>query len=315
MIARRLMETPIIHPGLSARIGDNINGPSLIRVPDWVPEPLGRYYLYFAHHKGRFIRLAYANAVAGPWTIHQPGVLDVADSLFVVKDLDGADASGEWVQATGGDFLYAHVASPDVHVDDEHRTIRLYYHGLCVDGEQRTRLAVSADGLHFEPQEPLLGVPYYRVFQYDEAIYAIAWGGKVLRAKDWSGPFEAGPPILKPLAGEGMIIRHVAARCIGDQLDLFFTRIGDEPESILYARIDLAPDWNDWRVGTPTIVMSPELEWEGGLLPQTRSAIGAVDGPEHALRDPCIFTEGDSSYLLYCGSGEGAIGLAALEDS
>jgi hypothetical protein len=44
---------PIVAPALDASIGDNINGPSLIRLPDWITHPLGRYYLYFADHKGR----------------------------------------------------------------------------------------------------------------------------------------------------------------------------------------------------------------------------------------------------------------------
>ena len=39
-------------------MGDNINGPSLIRVPNWVEGRLSRYYLYFADHKGAYIRLA-----------------------------------------------------------------------------------------------------------------------------------------------------------------------------------------------------------------------------------------------------------------
>ncbi|NET62179.1 MAG: hypothetical protein F6K47_40550, partial [Symploca sp. SIO2E6] len=34
--------------------GSNINGPSLIRVPEWIENPLGRYYLYFAHHQGKY---------------------------------------------------------------------------------------------------------------------------------------------------------------------------------------------------------------------------------------------------------------------
>ena len=28
--------------------GENINGPSLIKVPDWIKSPLARYYLYFS---------------------------------------------------------------------------------------------------------------------------------------------------------------------------------------------------------------------------------------------------------------------------
>ena len=82
----RLLDEPIIRPRMDGRMGDNINGPSLIRVPDWVEEPLGRYYLYFADHKGSYIRLAYADALVGPWTVHTPGVLDVADSLFEPVD-------------------------------------------------------------------------------------------------------------------------------------------------------------------------------------------------------------------------------------
>ena len=36
------------------------------RVPAWVTQPLGRYYLYFSHHKGTFIRLAYADDLKRP---------------------------------------------------------------------------------------------------------------------------------------------------------------------------------------------------------------------------------------------------------
>ena len=57
---QRLLDQPIITPDLHPSIGVNIQGPSLIRVPDWIERPLGTYYLYFADHKGRYIRLAYA---------------------------------------------------------------------------------------------------------------------------------------------------------------------------------------------------------------------------------------------------------------
>ena len=60
----------------------NINGPSLLRMPDWAPGRRGAYHLYFAHHKGRSIRLAHANDLAGPWRMHPDPVLHVADSLF-----------------------------------------------------------------------------------------------------------------------------------------------------------------------------------------------------------------------------------------
>jgi hypothetical protein len=43
---------------------------------------MGRYYLYFAHHKGDHIRLAYADSLSGPWKIDEPGVLNVRDTEF-----------------------------------------------------------------------------------------------------------------------------------------------------------------------------------------------------------------------------------------
>ena len=54
----RLLDGSIIGPDLDRSIGYNIQGPSLIRVPGWVENRLGNYYLYFADHKGRYIRLA-----------------------------------------------------------------------------------------------------------------------------------------------------------------------------------------------------------------------------------------------------------------
>ena len=72
--------------------------PSLTWVPEWVKKPLGRYYLYFADHKGKYIRLAYADQLTGPWKVHAPGVLPLAESYFT-----------------------DHVASPEVIVDQEKR--------------------------------------------------------------------------------------------------------------------------------------------------------------------------------------------------
>ena len=37
---------------------DNINGPCLIKVPEWISNPIGRYYIYFGHHKGQVKKLS-----------------------------------------------------------------------------------------------------------------------------------------------------------------------------------------------------------------------------------------------------------------
>src|ERR1700743_982529 len=85
MRAHRLLERPIISPELDPSIGANIQGPSAIRVPEWVPGRFGAYYLYFADHKGSYIRLAYADRVTGPWTVHVPGSLHLGRSCFLTE--------------------------------------------------------------------------------------------------------------------------------------------------------------------------------------------------------------------------------------
>ncbi|MGI9379396.1 MAG: hypothetical protein ACR2OW_07050, partial [Methyloligellaceae bacterium] len=122
IIAERLGDGAIIRPHMDSRMGNNINGPSLIRAPDWFPNPLGKYYLYFGHHDGRYIRLAYADKLTGPWRMYEPGVLPLDASQFA-----------------------GHVASPDILVDHQSRQVRLYYHGADTptgqDSPQYTRAA------------------------------------------------------------------------------------------------------------------------------------------------------------------------------
>jgi hypothetical protein len=49
-VAARVPQNPLLTVKSSPSLGDNVNGPSVIRVPPWVKAPLGRYYMYFAHH-------------------------------------------------------------------------------------------------------------------------------------------------------------------------------------------------------------------------------------------------------------------------
>ena len=161
---RRLPGNPIVTPKSDPSVGTNINGPSLIRVPAWIPKPLGKYYLYFADHNGKYIRLAYADRLEGPWKIYVPGTLQLAESYF-------SD----------------HIASPDAIVDDAAHKIRLYYHGLTMaERMQHTRLALSGDGIHFKAvQEPVgRGSAYWRLFHYDGWWYALAMPGRLFRSRD-----------------------------------------------------------------------------------------------------------------------------------
>ncbi|OGV63650.1 MAG: hypothetical protein A2498_11460 [Lentisphaerae bacterium RIFOXYC12_FULL_60_16] len=284
---QRLAPNPIIHPGLDPSIGTNINGPSLVPAPSWLPCPLGRYYLYFAHHSGTTIRLAFADHLQGPWRIYSPGTL-----------------------ALGQTPCRGHIASPDVHIDTARKTVRMYFHGPTPHG-QVSFLAESRDGLDFKVISEPLGPFYFRVFQYAGFYYAIAkilnrpGGGIVLRSRDGKTPFEPGPDILPRQ-------RHVAVHRNTDQLDIFLSRGEDMPESILHATLDLTGDWTRWKPSEPALLAKPETDREGARLPLTRSSFGPARTPVHELRDPAFFEENGIPYLLYSVAGESGIAIARL---
>jgi hypothetical protein len=139
---KRLLDRPIISPDLHPSIGVNIQGPSLIRVPDWIEGRLGDYYLYFADHKGRYIRLAYANNLLGPWRIHSPGSLRLEQSCFLTEPPTVTTEQLAQFEARAKrngvpishdlllEITTPHIASPDVHVDPSGRRIVMYFHGL-----------------------------------------------------------------------------------------------------------------------------------------------------------------------------------------
>jgi hypothetical protein len=250
---------------------------------------LGRYYLYFADHGGDFIRLAYADHLAGPWRIYAPGTLRLEQTVCSY-----------------------HVASPDVRVDETNQEIRMYFHGPHAEaGAQLTFLASSRDGIRFSARSEALGPFYFRVFMHDGWHYAVAkhlnQDGLLLRSQDGVTAFEEGPHFLP-----GM--RHVALRKAGNLLQLFYTRIGDVPERILLSQMRLEGDWQDWRPGEPTAVLEPELDFEGVDLPLFPSRPGPIHEPARQLRDPAIFEQNGQVYLLYAVAGERGIAIAQVVD-
>jgi hypothetical protein len=290
MRVERLPANPIVRPDMDARMGDNINGPSLIRVPDWIKNPLGRYYLYFAHHDGRYIRLAYADKLDGPWRTHEAGVLSLEQSHFA-----------------------GHVASPDVHVDHGERRLRMYFHGSEVPSgvpgaDQYTRVAVSSEGLHFDASVERLGRPYFRVFAWGGYTYALGMPGVFYRSRDGVTAFEQGPTLF------GRNMRHTALKLDRNILSIFYTDVGDNPESILLATIELVPDWLQWKESRAVTVLQPERDYEGVNAARGPSVRGLVHGPVRQLRDPAIFREDGRTWLLYSVAGENGIAIAELKD-
>lgn len=316
--------------------GRNINGPSLVRIPDWIEparrcHPDARFYLYFAHHQGTYIRLAWAREVAGPWTLHAPGQ--------GVLSLGPGQHGDNELPIGNGIVLRDHVASPDVHVDDLRRRVVMYVHaptrllsGRSPGVEQVSYVALSDDGLRFHVEPVMLGSFYFRVFAVRGRHYAIANKGQLWQApigdEPWHPPrdfdFESllwrfvGNPLTDAVRAEpGNLAdhpRHVALRVApGDRLQCLFSSVGDAPERIRFADIDVGDeDPSRWRVCSPIQdVLAPETPWEGAGRELERSKLGAQTGVRQ-LRDPCLFRDNGTDYLLYCGGGEEGIGLARL---
>jgi hypothetical protein len=280
----RFPNNPILRPHMDSRMGENTNGPSLIRVPDWLPHPLGRYYLYFAHHKGDYIRLAYSDHLEGPWKTYEPGTLQLED----------ASCRG-------------HIASPDVHVDEARREIRMYYHGGTQLG-QKTFVALSGDGIHFTARPDVLGDFYFRVFQWGGWHYAMVMPGAIMRSKDGLSGFERGPTLFGPE------MRHSAVKLDCSVLTVFYSNAGDCPERILASSIELTGDWMQWRNTEPVTILEPELDYEGADLELAPSVRGWARDRVRQLRDPAVYRENGRDYLLYSVAGEHGIAIGEIQE-
>lgn len=303
-------------------MGGNVNGPTVIRVPDWVDRPLGRYYMYFANHVGAFIRLAYADAIAGPWRIHEPGVLHVRDTAFFRPQPDPKEALADF---------YTHVASPEVFVDHARRRLVMWIHGWSTNGErwpsdpadarawatrkgygQFTQAAESADGLHFEVRPAITKTSYLRVFRHGGYFYGVSRLGQLARSRDPLASFDIGPNPFRDTSYAGRV-RHVALLVRGDRLHVFFTAIGDAPERVLVSTIDLTSDWTAWRASSPIEVLQPETPYECADIAVAPSEPGDVDGRVRQIRDPFVLEEQGRTFLFYSTCGEQGIAAAEID--
>ena len=343
---------PIIDQTMFAAVGAegegaNINGPSLIRIPDWIlpserADPSAVYYLYFAHHAGDYIRMAWATDVAGPWTLYQTGsdvplgdrgVLDNGDMTINV--------------GMGIEIEENHLASPDVHIDNETEQIIMYFHSgssTFFNGNeinsQHTWVSTSGDGLEFlDNIRPVrLALSYFRLFSHGGELYSLDNSGFPRRALDPENPWEptadyySGSTIptlwerhpnrvlQDPITDLGidrsdLRVRHTAVRVVGDELQVFYTERGGNPERVLFSTIDLGvDDWRDWRLSYPgEVVLEATPGWEGGQFAAMPSETGSAPEDVNQLRDPGIFEDADGTlYLLYAGRGEDALGIASL---
>lgn len=264
---------PIITP--NRHTGENINGPSLIKAPDFIKNKLGKYYLYFAHHAGKNIRLAYSDNLEGPWNILENGSLKLSQTT-----------------------CKNHIASPDVHV--RNGKIIMYFHGDHPQG-QSTFAAESVDGINFEACTDPITPFYHREFEYLGETYAVC-KNKNISSQIFKRKDNEYLPELELLPNS----RHTAVFVDGKNLFIFYTIVGEAPERIYVLKI------NDWEVEDNYELAKPDLDFEGAKQPLTPSKFGMAHGFSNQLRDPCIFLDEDRLYLLYSYGGESGLAFGEL---
>lgn len=285
----RFDENPLITEYLfpsGSSDGLNINGPSVIQVPDWVSNPLGKYYMYFSHHNGDYIRLSYAKNINGPWSLTSHRVLSLNETP-----------------------CFGHIASPDVIVDHDNRSFIMYFHGkskssLFPGHNQLTFVSQSKDGISFCSQREPVAPFYLRVFQIQNQVYGVAKnknkGGYFLRAKSYISRFEIVDEIIPRM-------RHASVLPMGDGFSVFYSLIGDRPESIFQSFFRISKEKKAYQVGPSFIIVSPEEVYEGAKESLTFSKSGTSKKAERAVRDPFIFPHSSRLYLFYSAAGEKCI--------
>jgi hypothetical protein len=270
--------------------------------------------------------MAYSDALLGPWKIYSGGTLQLTHSGFLtespemptnfstenssVGQLEGFDPhpeQSEYIPTRLDDMVIPHIASPDVHVDEENTQIVMFYHGLEKFGTQSTRVAISTDGINFRSTSKVIGRPYFRQFKYKNTYYGMAMPGLIYKN---TGNVDEYTEVKRLFPNK---IRHSGLFLTNNTLNVFYTLVGDIPERIYLSTIELSDDVSDWTESPPIEVTRPTLDWEGVNLPLQHSSRSAINMPVNQLRDPYIFKDNEDMYLLYTVKGEKGIGICRIE--
>jgi hypothetical protein len=287
----RLGGAPLISKTTAPTLGGNYQGPTVMRAPTWLPNKLGSYYMYFAAHDGHYIRLAYANAPQGPWTLYAPGTL---------SDTQVAPFTNT-------------IASPDLHAFDATGELRMYFHTDSYPGstQQWSGVARSTDGVTFTLASTKNIAKYYlRVFEHGGQYYGLQKGWDTAPAELGVSPDGIAPFAFIKKMSQGSV-RHFGVLKKGDLLLVFYSRIGDTPERIMLATIDLRTPPSTWDLADPIEVLRPTEPYEGAAYPEVASLKGPATNVKQ-LRDPFPFEDGGKTFLYYTVAGESGIGLAEL---
>ena len=283
---------------LTDNFKSNICNPCLIEVPDWCDHKIGKYYLYYADHKGKYIKLAYSDNLYGNWKVKNEGVLNIDKFSDAIN----------------------HIASPEIFIDNLNKEIILYTHSHSKSNQgQWTYASKSSDALNFEVVNNIPLAPFYfRIFKYNNYFYGITKGGGLWKSKNLFNKFEQRQNLfyrnrsLETLHNYDGAIRHLCIIIENNTLIIFYSKIGDKPEKIYFSQLDLKIQDKNWFFDFEEELLRPKFNFEGADIKLKKSEPGDATEPENALRDPHVAKILNNYVLTYCVKGEFGIAIAEL---
>lgn len=329
----------ILRSDIMALGGVSFSGYAVIRRPHWLEmpydTPAGNLLLYFGHHNGRSIRLAVSSSLDSRWVIYPKPVLNMTTQTQCRKHVSSPDVHVD--NAARMITMYFHGCKCPGDGDKQEkigrRDLERPWDGQ--NANQRTYVAWSKNGIDFtavpkleDRQDPWasithtgpssvllgtlpIGAPYFRVFWVRGTCYALGMPGLLYRSTDpWCHQgFKLGGQILPNDTRHHSVYVHPSYNFI----EIFFTRTGQSPESILAVEINTEGDWSNWKPeGQAKVMLIPGTPYEGSTERGAISVRGQSIGFQRELRDPFVFVGGrkEGALLFYSAGGEASVAVA-----
>ncbi len=276
----------------------NINGPVCFRVPNWIKSPLGKYYLLFSDHQGKYLRLAYSDNMNSEWKISKTKILEIKKFKKI---------------------LYDHIASPEIYLDHKNKNVCIYFHSRSrrFGREQLTFVATSKNGIDYKIKNKDPIAPFYfRIFKYKNFFYGLTKGGDLFKSKNKFSKFKFIKNIFNKYSdkyhNKKGSVRHLCVKIKKKYLEVFYTKIGHRPERIYRGILKFLKNDKNWNVKHLEEILRPTKIYEGSNLKINISKSGPSKKIENAVRDPYILDDKNNTYLFYSVKGEKGIAFAKI---
>lgn len=170
---------------------DELERSSIIEMEGRIPEPLGRYYLYYSPHKHAGIGLAYSDSIEGPWTEYEGNPLVESTAIPDIR----------WFEETGKFHLWGHRKNARTEMWTSEDGIHFEYDSVSIDASEiGTRNATYTRTYEFPLERH--GSKYIMLYSgfIEERGIRCVWLAHSNDGADWT---QETTPLVEPIEGEG----------------------------------------------------------------------------------------------------------------